>query len=410
MSYIKFFLGNKKLLLFGLLLTLFSSFGQTFLIALYLPKISSALKVSEGTLGILYAFATIASACILVFIGRKIDSSDLRKYSMMAIAGMCLSLLTISQADNLLILTIGLAGLRLTGQGLLGHISSTSMLRLFEETKGKALSITSLGYPIGQAVFPVFVLFLISQAGWRESMVINTAFIFVVLIPSAYFLLKTHSGKINTGFTSQEKDKEWKQLDVLKQKSFYRLLPGILIIPFLVTALFFYQLLIADFKGWSPEWIAFSYIGYAAGNFIFLILSGPLIDKFTATKAFPFYLIPFLIGLLFLTFSDHPVACFIYMTCTGISTGLASVIKSAIQAEVYGVKSIGAVKSLFTTSLVLSTALGPVLFGTLFNMGVSVDTILMLIITVTVSVIFYTFFTFYPFSEAFRIQFNRRER
>ena len=46
------------LLVFGLILTFFSSFGQTFLLSLYVPSIEALLGISNTAFGSLYAVAT----------------------------------------------------------------------------------------------------------------------------------------------------------------------------------------------------------------------------------------------------------------------------------------------------------------------------------------------------------------
>jgi MFS family permease len=54
MVYLRFFLAHPRVLSFGVLLTLFSSFGQTFLISIFVPRLLEALilaGVSQGVAG-----------------------------------------------------------------------------------------------------------------------------------------------------------------------------------------------------------------------------------------------------------------------------------------------------------------------------------------------------------------------
>ncbi|MDZ7847184.1 MAG: hypothetical protein U5L96_10655 [Owenweeksia sp.] len=50
-SYLKFIRDNPQLLAFGFSLTLFSSFGQTFLLSLYIPELADLLSISIGRMG-----------------------------------------------------------------------------------------------------------------------------------------------------------------------------------------------------------------------------------------------------------------------------------------------------------------------------------------------------------------------
>ena len=60
-----------------------------------------------------------------------------------------------------MVLFFAILGLRLTGQGLLSLTASTTMARVFGEGRGKALSVSGLGYPLGPvkgtvATFAIF--------------------------------------------------------------------------------------------------------------------------------------------------------------------------------------------------------------------------------------------------------------
>lgn len=81
MDYLRFFLGNKRLISFGFILTFFSSFGQTFLLSLYVPKILNEFELTNSFFGGLYAFATVGSSLILVYVGKLIDRTNLKTYT-----------------------------------------------------------------------------------------------------------------------------------------------------------------------------------------------------------------------------------------------------------------------------------------------------------------------------------------
>ena len=149
------------------------------------------------------------------------------------------------------------------------------------------------------------------------------------------------------------------------------LVPGISLLPMITTGLFFYQIALAEYKGWSPEWLAACFIGYAIGSSSSMLLSGPLVDRFTARRLFPYFLIPVSIGLALMLFFNHAWIAIAYMVLMGSSVGVGSTIKSAVQAEMFGVSSIGAVRSLFTTITVISSAVGPALFGFMLDHGLS---------------------------------------
>ena len=63
---------NKKVLLFGIIFTFFSSFGQSFFLGLFNPSIREELNITHGQFGTIYAAATICSSLVLVWFGKKI--------------------------------------------------------------------------------------------------------------------------------------------------------------------------------------------------------------------------------------------------------------------------------------------------------------------------------------------------
>lgn len=385
MDYIRFFLGNKRLISFGFILTFFSSFGQTFLLSLYVPRIIEEFQLTNSYFGGLYAIATVGSSFILAYVGKLIDKTDLRKYTMYSAVLLMLACLIMAFSFNIVMIFFGLLGLRFAGQGLLSHISNTSISKFFDKTRGKALSITSLGYSTGEGVFPVLMSFVIIFAGWRNSLILNSVVVALVLIPFIWFALSKQTDNQPKN-TEEKSDSNFSRKELFSDKNFYLIAANSIVLPFLVTGLFFYQSSLAQFKGWTLEWLSFSFIGFAVGRTIFSLISGKFIDKYSAIKLFPFYLIPFFVGLLTLFFNSHIYAALVYLTLTGVSIGLSGTIKTAVIAEIYGTNNLGGVRSVFATIAILGTALSPFLFGWLIDNGYNFSHIILLGLVISVIV------------------------
>ncbi len=127
MAYFRFFLAHPRVLSFGVLLTLFSSFGQTFLISIFVPRLLEAFALDTAQLGALYAGATLTSAASLPFFGRLLDRVTLRGFSLAVGLGLVASCFALAFAPNVPALFLAILGLRLTGQGLLSLTASTTM-------------------------------------------------------------------------------------------------------------------------------------------------------------------------------------------------------------------------------------------------------------------------------------------
>lgn len=399
MSLKIFFINNKKLLLVGLLLAFFSGFGQTYLISLYVPSISKAFDLTNSTFGTLYAAATILSAVTLVYAGKWIDRISLKTYSIRVFIFFAASLIVTAYAIHPIMLFFGLWGLRLGGQGLMSHTSITTMSRYFDSARGKAISVASLGYPFAEGIFPIVIAVSIGAIGWQYSLIASAVVLLLIMVPVAIFLLPKDILPGNKEPMKNEAHSEWTQKDVLKSKQFSILAPSVFLMPFASTGLFFYQLSLAEFKGWTAEWIALCFVGFAIASSSSMILSGYLTDRYKAKNLFPFFYLPFLIGLVFLLLFTSKWIALVYMTLMGISVGFGKVVKSALQAELFGVKSLGAVRSLFSTLMVFSTALAPALFGFLLDNGIDFNQIILGVIIVTLLVIVLSFRIYTKFTR-----------
>jgi len=151
--------------------------------------------------------------------------------------------------------------------------------------------------------------------------------------------------------------------------------PGLLSSSMIVTAFFFHHLNIAATKGWSSEWVTGTYILYAITGTITMFIAGPLIDRFKAIKVTQFILIPLIASCLILANATHYLTVIPYMAMLGIHSALVLTAVSALWPELYGVRYLGAIKSLFMALMVLSSALGPVIMGILIDIGMSIGLI-----------------------------------
>ncbi len=384
--YLQFVLKERRLLSFGLTFTFFSSFGQTFLISLFVPYFLSNFNLSNTAFGSLYSLATLSSAISLPFLGKWIDRLPLKRFSLMVAMGLMLAAFTVSIAWHVAILFVGLLMLRLAGQGLSGHTAQTAMAKFYNYQRGKALSIASLGYPMGEAVLPLIIAALIPLMGWRGAWGGISIVIGLLLIP---FVLKILGGDMDAHTTPDpdEADARDDAADyrmVLTDKRFYLLLPAVLLPAFWVTGLFLYQVSIAGELGWTATLIASAFTAHALARILSSLSVGPAIDAFSARQLFPYHLLP--IGLGFAVAYFHPGnwSAFLYMFLMGMTLGISANLKTALWTEMYGSESVGTIRSMFSSLMVFSTALSPFLMGWLIDNGVPMTDILLTAITTVI--------------------------
>ena len=183
MNIFTLILSSPRFLAFGFLAAFFSSFGQTYFISLSGAEIRATFDLSHGDFGMIYSAGTLTSAALLIWAGRKIDDLDLRLYTAIVCVGFAAACFGMSVVASAFWLYPIIFGLRFTGQGLLSHIETIAMARYFGAHRGKALSIASMGYPLGEALLPMLAVVMIASYGWREMWSSIGITLAIILVP-----------------------------------------------------------------------------------------------------------------------------------------------------------------------------------------------------------------------------------
>ncbi len=374
-DYFRLLQQSPRILGLGFTFAFFSSFGQTFFISLSVPAITERFGFSNAEWGTLYSGMNILSAFCLPFLGARLDTAPLRTFSRNVALGLTLACILLALAMNQYVVALAIFALRLTGQGLLSLMATATMARRFDAQRGKALSIATMGFPLGETLFPPLTIILIAQLGWRMTWGIAAAATLLFLLPACRFLLAQNQGSIQTT-QPEEPDSigHWNRRQILSHWQFYTLVPTYIAPGFLATGLVLYQFSLADEKAWTHALMASSFVSFGISRLVFAFLIGPLIDRFGAKQLFSLQLLPLGLAMVLMAYSDHPVTPFVYNGLIGISLGIGSSTTSALWAELYGTKHLGAIKSLMSTIGIFGTALSPILVGTLLDRGIPFST------------------------------------
>lgn len=387
---------------FGLSLTFLSSFGQTFFISLFNESIRGEFELTHGQIGASYSVATLASGFTLAWVGKRLDSTDLRRFTAALCVALAVASFSMAIAAGTGSLIIAFFLLRLTGQGLLSHTSLTSMSRYFDAGRGKAMSIAGLGYPLGEAVLPLLVVAAISGLGWRQTWMVVGLFVAVVALPGTQLLLKGHALREQrlreqlvrrsrqdapTGANSRDgrsrepgdaeaegiHGPQWTLHQVLRDRRFAMILPAVVAPGFIVTGFFFHQNHLVDTKGWTVEWFATCFAVFALSQLATGVAAGPLVDRYGGRRLLSAFTLPMGMGLTLLAVSSAPWVAAGFMVGLGVTAGLGPTVVGAMWAEVYGVLHLGAIRAMAQSVMVFGTAASPILMGVLIDDGISID-------------------------------------
>lgn len=375
MSYFSFLRQHFGFLLFGFLMMGLSNFGQTFFISLYSAEIRAEFGLTNAGFGGLYSAMTLLSAFAMVYTGRFIDSWSLRHFTvfvLLALAGGCLMM---GLTQHVVALGLALFMLRHFGQGLASHTGMTSAARAFSERRGQAVSLVQLGYASFEGFLPLLAVLVIAWLGWQQSWLLYAAIILGVAVPLQSVLVGFEP-KPEASEAEGESAKDANRSDVLRDRRFYMVLPLYLAPPFLLTGMFFHQVQLAEARDWPLAALAAAFTLYALSKVVVSLIIGPMVDKYSALRLMPLGAVPLVLAFCLLMLGNDVFGVatpFVYMGLIGINLGTAGPISGGLWPELFGTKHLGAIRSLTSPIVIMSTAAAPVLFGAAIDAGAGFD-------------------------------------
>ena len=362
---------NLRWILGGFLLTFCSSFGQTFFIALSGGQIREEYGLSNGEFGGIYMLATLGSALVLPQLGRLVDIISVSRTALIIMPMLALACVSMAFSDSIYLLILTLFGLRLFGQGMMTHTAMTAVGRWFAGHRGRAVSLVALGQQTGEALFPLVYVIIALAVGWRNTWLMGAFFLVVLALPVVFGLMRVERQPRSTDKPAAvTSGRQWQRGEVLRDGMFWAMSVGVFAPAFIGTSTFFHQAHLVEIRDWTPQFFASSFVVMTILTIISGLISGQLVDKYSAIKLLPYFLLPLGFACLVLGAVEARYGLYIYMALLGISYGSSITLFGALWPEIYGTKYLGSVRSVIVALMVLSSALGPGVTGYLIDYGI----------------------------------------
>lgn len=376
MSILTFLRENLPWLSAGFLLTFLSSFGQTFFISLFAGEIRADFGLSHGEWGLIYSVGTATSALVMVWAGGLTDRFRARTIGAFVLFLLALACLFMALNPVWWLLPIVIFLLRFAGQGMLSHIAVVAMARWFTATRGKALSIATLGFASGEALLPFVFVSLMVVVDWNYLWVV-TAGIALIGIPVLRLLLTTErtpqsisEGSSSLGMLAQH----WTRLKAMKHWLFWLMVPALLGPSAFNTAFFFHQVHFADVKDVSHLRLVAYFPFYTGVSIIAMIASGWALDKLGTPRLIPFMQLPMVVAFTLFAIAPSGWVLFAGFFFLGLNSGFNVTLPAAFWAEFYGTRYIGSIKAMAAAIMVLGSAIGPGITGYGIDHGIGIET------------------------------------
>jgi len=371
----QFILKNSRWLAAGTLLTFMSSFGQTYFISIFSGEIRNTFNLSHGDWGLIYGFGTFASAIVMIWAGSLTDIMRVRKLGPMVLCALSTSCLFMAFNPVVALLPVVIFCLRLTGQGMSTHIAAVAMSRWFVNNRGKALSISNLGFSFGEALIPLFLVSALIYFSWQKIWII-AALITLLSIPILIWLLRQERSPQSIDAEDQSwgmNKLHWTRKKTISHPLFWFMMPAVIGQSAFNTAFFFQQVHFSEIKGWEHLSLVSMFPIYTGVAICMMILSGILLDKFGTAKLIPYFQLPMIIAFILFAFGETLYSALLGFIFLGITSGANTTLPNAFWAEFFGTKHLGSIKAAAAAAMVLGSAIGPALTGILLDFDISLN-------------------------------------
>ena len=366
---------NSQWLSAGILLTFLSSFGQTYFISIFSGEIRNTFNLSHGDWGLIYGFGTFASAIVMIWAGGLTDIMRVRKLGPMVLCALSTSCLFMAFNPVVALLPVVIFFLRLTGQGMSTHIATVAMSRWFVNNRGKALSISNLGFSFGEALIPLFLVSALIYFSWQKIWIL-AALVTLFSIPILIWLLRQERSPQSIDAEDQSlgmNKLHWTRKKTISHPLFWFMMPAVIGQSAFNTAFFFQQVHFSESKGWEHLSLVSMFPIYTGIAICMMILSGILLDKFGTAKLIPYFQLPMIIAFILFAFGETLYSALLGFIFLGITSGANTTLPNAFWAEFFGTKHLGSIKAAAAAAMVLGSAIGPALTGILLDFDISLN-------------------------------------
>jgi len=173
-----------------MLISICTSPGQTFGIAVFNPYIQEALGLSSSELSGAYMAGTMLASLPLIWVGALMDRYGPRRVLVGVVLLFGLTCMGMTQVSGIATLFVIFFFLRLLGQGSMSMLARNALAMWFERRLGFASGLSNVGMAAAVGVVPALGIMLIDAYGWREAYAILGLSVWVLVLPLLAFVFR----------------------------------------------------------------------------------------------------------------------------------------------------------------------------------------------------------------------------
>ena len=321
----------------------------------------------------------VVNSLLSPYAGKLMDRLSLKTLIVVGVICLSAGLTLVSFAKAFWMILAAYATLLPISLVLCGSLSSQTLVsKWFDEGRGFALGISSLGSSIGGFILPALISALIATFSWRLALIILAVLCLVTLVPLNGMVLKKEPPEPAGGEDGQSDlqapsaEPAWKTGDLIRKPMFW--IPVLGIIP-----------LMAGFTGVQFNLGAYmSDLGYdqsLAAQLITVAAVGQVVGKLAAGSVsekldhrFIYWTMAVMMGIAMYLFSGGPDQGTLYVAAglMGAASGATLPMLPIMYSSRFGTRSIGVVLGFVTLVLVVGS-FGSLFAGVIYDITQSYD-------------------------------------
>ncbi|NKB67671.1 MAG: MFS transporter [Candidatus Latescibacteria bacterium] len=174
----------------AMLVSICTSPGQTFGIAVFNPYLRQALDLSSSQLSGAYMAGTMLASLPLTYVGALMDRYGPRRTLVGVVFLFGLTCVGVSQVSGLFTLFLAFFFLRFLGQGAMSMLARNALAMWFHRRLGLASGLSNLGMAAALGAIPALNIALIESFDWRGAYAILGVSVWFLLFPLLAFVFR----------------------------------------------------------------------------------------------------------------------------------------------------------------------------------------------------------------------------
>lgn len=369
--------------------------GQTMGVGVFTDDLMAALRLTREQLSQAYAVGTLGSALLLPHAGRWVDRWGTRPMVVLAAVGLSVSLVGFTFCEKwaalwgsgwsagLVTAAVGFWLIRFFGQGMLTLVSRVALSKWFNHRRGLVMALSGVATTFGYSSAPTLLNQLVQAVGWQGAYLVLAAAVGLGMSAVGWVFFREtpeQCGLVMDGVTDEawrrkmaarapEVSREFTRGEALRTRAFWVFNLALALQIMMMTSVTFHITSLGGEAGLDRAHALAVFLPAAAFSVTGNCLGGWISDRVQLKWVLLAMLVFQSVALAGLLHFGQRWGYGLFLSGYGASAGLFTPLLGVTWPRFFGRAHLGAISGANMSTMVLASALGPVLFSTGHRLG-----------------------------------------